>query len=144
MKFKSFHDHLDMKSFLLNKKFPEDYEQVMEFKEQKGFVTPLMVQTIFENLLKQGQRFLDPGDCDDFDPKYGCMGHKEEEELKPCPFCGSESMEMGEVIAQYDSGSYYIYCQECGARGPGFTGKGKEGQAINKWNWRRIDGARKR
>lgn len=53
-------------------------------------------------------------------------------ELKPCPFCGSENVNIDADIDDY---WYWVYCQECETRGPIST-VGLD--AIEAWN-RRAD-----
>lgn len=50
-----------------------------------------------------------------------------DEELKPCPFCGSERV-TAECIE-------YVTCRKCGADGPYFTDADTE-KAIAAWNKR--------
>jgi Lar family restriction alleviation protein len=52
-------------------------------------------------------------------------------ELKPCPFCGSESAE-----AERAFGFYWIGCHNCGAKGGSDLLKEK---AIEAWNRRADD-----
>ena len=58
------------------------------------------------------------------------------EQLKPCPFCGSEGKVFFNDEACYHggNGTYYIACAECTSRGK--SGNDKQ-QAIEAWN-RRI------
>ena len=53
------------------------------------------------------------------------------EEIKPCPFCGSEDVE---VFSNY--GRYFVTCCDCGSEGP--NKEGKE-EAIKGWNQRPYD-----
>ena len=50
------------------------------------------------------------------------------EELKPCPFCGSDDLSEGPH-------SPYIICNGCGAFGPGNSDVTHE-EAIKAWNTR--------
>ena len=50
------------------------------------------------------------------------------EEIKPCPFCGSEDVE---VFPNY--GRYFAACCDCGSEGPN---KERKEEAIRKWNQR--------
>lgn len=55
----------------------------------------------------------------------------DENELKPCPFCGGTN----QIIEGEDTGSEYFIC-DCGADGPG----GDDGSmAIKRWNTRAAD-----
>lgn len=49
--------------------------------------------------------------------------------LKPCPFCGSESVIDSEQV----NGICYVYCNSCGAYGPDCNDKG---DAVRLWNER--------
>ena len=53
------------------------------------------------------------------------------EEIKPCPFCGSEDVE---VFPNY--GHYFAACCDCGSEGPN---KERKEEAIRKWNQRPYD-----
>lgn len=53
------------------------------------------------------------------------------EEIKPCPFCGSEDVE---VFPNY--GRYFAACCDCGSEGPN---KERKEEAIRKWNQRPYD-----
>ena len=52
-------------------------------------------------------------------------------EIKPCPFCGSEDVE---VFPNY--GRYFAACCDCGSEGPN---KERKEEAIRKWNQRPYD-----
>jgi Lar family restriction alleviation protein len=52
------------------------------------------------------------------------------EELKPCPFCGDESVN---VFKSIDRDIWYASCNKCGVRTEGDT---SEELAIDKWNRR--------
>ena len=54
-------------------------------------------------------------------------------ELKPCPFCGSENIE----ITSYCADLVFIQCDGCGATFPHFD---SEKEAIKAWNGR-VDNA---
>lgn len=62
------------------------------------------------------------------------------DELKSCPFCGSNevSLSIGSRTAEYPSvyfaEYYYVECHECAALGP--ESHDKEEQAITNWNTR--------
>lgn len=59
--------------------------------------------------------------------------------LKPCPFCGSENVEVHEDDKGFAS---YVWCFECGADGPPidykFSGTKEESLKIvtDQWNKR--------
>jgi Lar family restriction alleviation protein len=53
------------------------------------------------------------------------------EQIKPCPFCSSEDVE---VFSNY--GRYFVTCCDCGSEGP--NKEGKE-EAIKGWNQRPYD-----
>ncbi|MBR2562477.1 MAG: Lar family restriction alleviation protein [Eubacterium sp.] len=57
-----------------------------------------------------------------------------DEELKPCPFCG------GEAKLEDLGFPHHVYCTNCGARitGRGF-GEDGEADAIKKWNMRKEE-----
>lgn len=55
--------------------------------------------------------------------------------LKPCPFCGSEKVELAAAKNGYE---HYVEC-ECGARGSEYDSDNNEPdmqQVINAWNTR--------
>ena len=52
------------------------------------------------------------------------MAMIEAETLKPCPFCGSETLRNLQV---------FVTCRNCGASGPGRT---QDNDAIVEWNTR--------
>lgn len=65
------------------------------------------------------------------------------EELKNCPFCGSDRVEAFEKLSRGREGrdkfSVYIKCHKCRARGPAFGGTGKKNKswrqfAVYEWN----------
>lgn len=74
----------------------------------------------------------------------GQMGR--EVKLKPCPFCGSNNLQ---VATMYDyppgngKGSGVVFCgnKRCGISGPGANGnmRGIDRRAIARWNRRRRD-----
>lgn len=41
-------------------------------------MSPRVAKADLENRLALGHRFLPCGDCDNFDPENGCMGHEDE------------------------------------------------------------------
>ena len=62
-------------------------------------------------------------------------------ELKPCPFCGSEKLDIVHISGQwgYSSSEDFVKCLKCGAR----SGKIKDSDcgtnrklAVMKWNER--------
>lgn len=63
---------------------------------------------------------------------------KEEIELLPCPFCGSENLKPVHIDGSwgYSSSKDYIECKYCGARGS--VSGDSMNKAIQKWN-RRVE-----
>ena len=59
-------------------------------------------------------------------------------ELKPCPFCGSDDIEYG-IMSGTMKGFDYIQCQNCGAEIRSIN-NGKYIEAIEDWN-RRVENA---
>ena len=57
-------------------------------------------------------------------------------ELKPCPFCGSDDIDYG-IMSGTMKGFDYIQCQNCGAEVRSIN-NGKYIEAIEAWN-RRAD-----
>lgn len=57
-------------------------------------------------------------------------------ELKPCPFCGSDDIDYG-IMSGTMKGFDYIQCQNCGAEIRSIN-NGKYIEAIEAWN-RRAD-----
>jgi len=57
------------------------------------------------------------------------------EELKPCPFCGSDILEMDRELAEFDNQAerWFITCYECPCQG--VIGDDKQ-EAIEAWNKR--------
>lgn len=56
------------------------------------------------------------------------------QEIKPCPFCGSESVEITSVL-----GVTYVCCENCSADGPSKYGDHpieRMATAIEAWNER--------
>ena len=53
--------------------------------------------------------------------------------LKPCPFCGSESISCRD--AGYHTDVWFIQCEECWATFPHFD---SEQEAVETWN-RRVN-----
>lgn len=58
------------------------------------------------------------------------------EGLKPCPFCGSETVCAALLDIPYDPRRCYVLCQQCGARGPVFNGHEKVAVVEAAWNSR--------
>lgn len=58
-------------------------------------------------------------------------------ELKPCPFCGSESV----VYLQSFAGPYIVKCQDCKAI-VSFRYKPEKDKVIDAWNQRSTPDAR--
>lgn len=52
------------------------------------------------------------------------------DELKPCPFCGSNDIDI-EKLEKY--GTYYLSCKQCSIEQPLYN---TLEQAINAWNRR--------
>ena len=49
----------------------------------------------------------------------------------PCPFCRFARVELIR-----DSNASYVYCDNCGAKGPGCTWKDiRDSRAITEWNF---------
>lgn len=60
------------------------------------------------------------------------------EGLKPCPFCGSETVCAALLDIPYDPRRCYVLCQQCGARGPVFNGHEKVAVVEAAWNSRAV------
>lgn len=58
-----------------------------------------------------------------------------EYELKPCPFCGSDEVDLG-VGEKYDGEDYYITCYECGMTTDTYA---KPEFIVERWNRRAGD-----
>lgn len=56
-------------------------------------------------------------------------------ELKPCPFCGSENIWVGDVSRNYDI--WFVQCETCGAT---FSHFDSEVEATEAWNRRADNG----
>lgn len=56
------------------------------------------------------------------------------EELKPCPFCGSENLKAY-GYSQHEADHAYCYCEDCNTVGPS---KSVLRKAIEAWNKRSI------
>lgn len=54
------------------------------------------------------------------------------DELKPCPFCGSENIEYG-IREMYLCRDIYIKCKSCGGRIQICAEYGRE-ELIKRWN----------
>ena len=52
-------------------------------------------------------------------------------EMRPCPFCGSDEVDVGEHM--FNRRVKSVGCGECGAEGPCST---KKEEAIRMWNQR--------
>ncbi len=53
------------------------------------------------------------------------------EEIKPCPFCGSEGYLSEGAPSGPHEFIYHVYCATCDADGPTDT---REWRAVNLWN----------
>lgn len=59
-------------------------------------------------------------------------------ELKPCPFCGSENVFVGErPIGNYENIFYFVKCDDCYCQTSSFR---KADKAIEAWNRRADNG----
>lgn len=64
------------------------------------------------------------------------------EEIKNCPFCGSDRVEAVEKLSRgalgKDKVTYYVKCHKCRARGPSYNGSSANASrrqfAIYYWN----------
>lgn len=58
------------------------------------------------------------------------------EKLKPCPFCGSDDLEINGSPAMF-----WVTCNKCNCEGPYFTNRGEVMRSKNKaaewWNERK-------
>jgi Lar family restriction alleviation protein len=55
----------------------------------------------------------------------------------PCPFCADGGhVETIKPTNSYQSESWYVACDSCGANGP--IGDHSPEDAIKKWNWRAL------
>jgi len=58
-------------------------------------------------------------------------------ELKPCPFCGGEAINLHKYTEEIEEGSYYsiysVHCPRCEA---GITGGSDQKMLIKRWNTR--------
>lgn len=61
--------------------------------------------------------------------KYGIGNQEKNANLKPCPFCGSIDLDIGD---NWCVGDAYVHCNSCGGH---IEGK-RELNAILKWNKR--------
>ena len=68
-------------------------------------------------------------DCTHCDIYLKRLAEMKKEELKPCPFCGSEEL----AIELNPIGNWSVSCLECGATG---RDEVKRGRAIKVWNTR--------
>lgn len=59
--------------------------------------------------------------------------NKNQEELKPCPFCGSKDLKI-RVYHNVSGAVYLVHCYRCGANGPDYCDN--KHSAINAWNKR--------
>ena len=73
------------------------------------------------------------------------------ENLKPCPFCGSDKITIWNSHGKHNNWFYYVKCDICGGQGgtagtPNNWDKTDENEwnniyfdkAVNKWNERKI------
>ena len=60
---------------------------------------------------------------------------KNEQVLKPCPFCGGEAFIFSITPCFGESVTFAVVCEKCNASS---KSKSKEEYAINAWN-RRVD-----
>lgn len=59
---------------------------------------------------------------------------KGETELKPCPFCGSEDLEIEDDLDECEESRYYwVACNSCGGLGASVQSKD---ECIERWNRR--------
>jgi Lar family restriction alleviation protein len=80
-------------------------------------------------------------ECEDCDLHFcncpeGCAFHwlnlKYKEELKPCPFCGCNKVEIIESVIE---NGHYVHCEICDAKSSTYY---RAENAVNAWN-RRYD-----
>ncbi len=45
-------------------------------KDQNRHLTPNEVKAYFKDCIQKGIHFIPLGDCSNFDPQHGCMGHQ--------------------------------------------------------------------
>lgn len=63
------------------------------------------------------------------------------EQLKPCPFCGSEAEMVSSQVAE-DTTETWAYCKSCGARTEGFEAAYSEHEGVaSDWNNRPTEKA---
>jgi hypothetical protein len=75
MSTKSYHLAQSVVGALLNWK---DKDWVNVCKDDNGnWMTPSQVKKEFKRLQKEGIDLIPMGECDNFDPKKGCLGHDE-------------------------------------------------------------------
>lgn len=56
------------------------------------------------------------------------------DELKPCPFCGSNEIRIIDSITNFNIPVTYVICCNCQSRG---ASKREKQKAINMWNTRK-------
>lgn len=66
-----------------------DREIVRQWKgsvsiDGKALRTAREIRGAFMDQLANGNEFVPCGECDNFDPKKGCQGHKDERKAVPC------------------------------------------------------------
>lgn len=69
---------MDLRGFLKGARFPREYRGA--FRDDDGrLLTPEEARDRLIDELAKGTRFLPVGTCDNFDPKWGCLGHEDAE-----------------------------------------------------------------
>lgn len=72
-KAKNFHLRIDLRGALMNWS-DHEWRNCVTGKDGKT-LTPVEVKRGFLDELANGNDYIPLGDCDNFDPKHGCMGH---------------------------------------------------------------------